>query len=174
MENLQVYFGNPVSEHASNQLDLTGVGNLLVTSPYKHMNSLATCHFLDRFGGNSVCSLAEGDQDQQARHQTAEKIQRTRGLFNGVSYARLARLASQGYSAKATELSDEFNHQNFLDKYQGQAPVLFIFDGKSRITPAKSINKLKPGEDSTLISLVPARAPKERKDRDSTEGKGTK
>lgn len=50
MENLQVYFGNPVSEHASNQLDLTGVGNLLVISPYKHMNSLATYHFLDWFG----------------------------------------------------------------------------------------------------------------------------
>ena len=165
MENLQVYFGNPVSEHASNQLDLTGVGNLLVISPYKHMNSLATYHFLDWFGDNSVYSLAEGDQDQKARHQTAEKIQQTRGLFNGVSYAKLASLASQGYSVKTTELSDEFSYQNFLDKYQSQALVLFMFDGKGRITPVKSMDKLKPDEDSTLISLVPARAPKERKER---------
>jgi hypothetical protein len=177
MENLQVYFGNPVSEHASNQLDLTGVGNLLVISPYKHMNSLATYHFLDWFGDNSVYSLAEGDQDQQARHQTAEKIQQTRGLFNGVSYAKLASLVSQGYSVKTTELSDGFSYQNFLDKYQSQALVLFIFDGKGRITPVKSMNKLKPDEDSTLISLVPARAPKERKerkDRDNAEGNGAK
>ncbi len=65
MENLQVYFGNPVSEHAANQLDLTGIGNLLVISPYKHMNSLATYHFLDWFGDhNSVYSLSEGEQDQ--------------------------------------------------------------------------------------------------------------
>ncbi|MFT5988464.1 MAG: NhaP-type Na+/H+ or K+/H+ antiporter [Marinobacter psychrophilus] len=177
MENLQVYFGNPVSEHASNQLDLTGVGNLLVISPYKHMNSLATYHFLDWFGDNSVYSLAEGDQDQKARHQTAEKIQQTRGLFNGVSYAKLASLVSQGYSVKTTELSDEFSYQNFLDKYQSQALVLFIFDGKRRITPVKSMDKLKPGEDSTLISLVPARAPKERKerkDRENAEGNGAK
>ncbi|AFP29453.1 cation:proton antiporter [Marinobacter sp. BSs20148] len=177
MENLQVYFGNPVSEHASNQLDLTGVGNLLVISPYKHMNSLATYHFLDWFGDNSVYSLAEGDQDQKARHQTAEKIQQTRGLFNGVSYAKLASLVSQGYSVKTTELSDEFSYQNFLDKYQSQALVLFIFDGKGRITPVKSMDKLKPGEDSTLISLVPARAPKERKerkDRENAEGNGAK
>ncbi|WP_098422269.1 cation:proton antiporter [Marinobacter sp. LV10R520-4] len=176
MENLQVYFGNPVSEHASNQLDLTGVGNLLVISPYKHMNSLATYHFLDWFGDNSVYSLAEGDQDQKARHQTAEKIQQTRGLFNGVSYAKLASLVSQGYSVKTTELSDEFSYQNFLDKYQSQALVLFMFDGKGRITPVKSMDKLKPDEDSTLISLVPARAPKERKerkDRDNAEGNGT-
>jgi len=177
MENLQVYFGNPVSEHASNQLDLTGVGNLLVISPYKHMNSLATYHFLDWFGDNSVYSLAEGDQDQKARHQTAEKIQQTRGLFNGVSYAKLASRVSQGYSVKTTELSAEFSYQNFLDKYQSQALVLFMFDGKGRITPVKSMDKLKPGEDSTLISLVPARAPKERKerkDRDSAEGNGGK
>jgi NhaP-type Na+/H+ or K+/H+ antiporter len=177
MENLQVYFGNPVSEHASNQLDLTGVSNLLVISPYKHMNSLATYHFLDWFGDNSVYSLAEGDQDQKARHQTAEKIQQTRGLFNGVSYAKLASLVSQGYSVKTTELSDEFSYQNFLDKYQSQALVLFIFDGKRRITPVKSMDKLKPGEDSTLISLVPARAPKERKerkDRENAEGNGAK
>jgi hypothetical protein len=64
-----------------------------------------------------------------------------------------------------------------LDKYQSQALVLFMFDGKGRITPVKSMDKLKPGEDSTLISLVPARAPKERKKRkgrDNAKGNGAK
>src|SRR5690554_545792 len=50
MENLPVYFGNPVSEHAAIYMDLTGVGNLLILSPYKQMNSLATYHFVDWFG----------------------------------------------------------------------------------------------------------------------------
>jgi hypothetical protein len=52
-----------------------------------------------------------------------------------------------------------------------------MFDGKGRITPVKSMEKLKPDEDSKLISLVPARAPKERKerkDRDHAEGNGAK
>jgi hypothetical protein len=52
-----------------------------------------------------------------------------------------------------------------------------MFDGKGRITPVKSMDKLKPGEDSTLISLVPARAPKERKKRkgrDNAKGNGAK
>lgn len=165
MENLQVYFGNPVSEHAANQLDLTGIGNLLVISPYKHMNSLATYHFLDWFGDhNSVYSLAEGEQDQTARYQTAEKIQRTRGLFDGVSYAKLASLASQGYSVKTTQLSDAFTYQDFLDQHQNQALVLFVLDSKDHITPVKSIDRLKPDNASTLISLVPPKAPQERKE----------
>lgn len=174
MENLQVYFGNPVSEHAANQLDLTGIGNLLVISPYKHMNSLATYHFLDWFGDhNSVYSLAEGEQDQTARYQTAEKIQRTRGLFDGVSYAKLASLVSQGYSVKTTQLSDAFTYQNFLDQHQNQALVLFVLDGKDHITPVKSIDRLKPDNASTLISLIPPKAPQERKESKNSDSNNT-
>ncbi|MDK8465580.1 sodium:proton antiporter [Marinobacter sp. SS13-12] len=169
MEDLQVYFGNPVSEHASTHLDLTGIGNLLVISPYKHMNSLATYHFLDWFGKNSVLTLAEGDQDQKARHQTAEKIQMTRGLFGGVSYAKLASLASQGYSVKTTQLSDEFTFDDFLEKYDRQAMVLFVLDTRGHITPVKSMDSIKPEKDWTLVSLVPPQARKERKERDTGE-----
>ncbi len=169
MEDLQVYFGNPVSEHASTHLDLTGIGNLLVISPYKHMNSLATYHFLDWFGKDSVLTLAEGDQDQKARHQTAEKIQMTRGLFGGVSYAKLASLASQGYSVKTTQLSDEFTFDDFLEKYDRQAMVLFVLDTRGHITPVKSMDTIKPEKDWTLVSLVPPQARKERKERDTGE-----
>lgn len=169
MDNLQVYFGNPVSEHASTHLDLTGIGNLLVISPYKHMNSLATYHFLDWFGKGSVLTLAEGDQDQKARHQTAEKIQMTRGLFGGVSYAKLASLASQGYSVKTTQLSEEFTFDDFLEKYDRQALVLFVLDNRERITPVKNMDSIKPEKDWTLVTLVPPQARKERKERDTGE-----
>ncbi|NLD00495.1 MAG: sodium:proton antiporter [Gammaproteobacteria bacterium] len=162
MENLHVYFGNPISEHAANQLDLTGIGNLLVISPYKQMNSLATYHFLDWFGDHdSVFSLAEGEQDQKARYQTAEKIQRTRGLFDGVSYAKLASLASQGYTIKTTQLSEEFSYQDFLDKHDNAALVLFAIDSKDHIKPVKAMSALKPESVSKLISLVPPKAPQE-------------
>lgn len=162
MENLQVYFGNPISEHAANQLNLTGIGNLLVISPYKQMNSLATYHFLDWFGDHdSVFSLAEGEQDQKARYQTAEKIQRTRGLFDGVSYAKLASLASQGYTIKTTQLSEEFSYQDFLDKHDHAALVLFTIDSKDHIKPVKAMNALKADNVSKLISLVPPKAPQE-------------
>lgn len=167
MDNLQVYFGNPVSEHASTHLDLTGIGKLLVISPYKHMNSLATYHFLDWFGKNCVFSLAEGDQDQKARHQTAEKIQMTRGLFDGVSYAKLASLASQGYTVRTTQLSEEFSYEDFLEKYQRQALVLFVFDSKGYISPVCKMEDLKPEQDWVLISLVPPQPQKERKEKNN-------
>lgn len=164
MDNLQVYFGNPVSEHASTHLDLTGIGRFMAISPYKHMNSLATYHFLDWFGGDSVYSLADGDQDQKARHQTAEKIQLTKGLFGGVSYAKLASLVSQGYSIRTTQLSEAFTYEDFLDKYQRQALILFVLSGKRRITPVMDADTLDPEEGSVLISLVPPQPSRERRD----------
>ncbi|QEY59082.1 sodium:proton antiporter [Pseudomonas sp. C27(2019)] len=174
MNNLQVYFGNPVSEHAANQLDLTGIGNFLVISPYKSMNSLATYHFLDWFGEqDNVFSLTEGEQDQQARHQTAEKIQRTRGLFNGVSYAKLASMVSQGYTIRTTQLSEAFSYQDFLDRHRNQALVLFVLDNKGHISPVRSMEALKPDEESALISLVPPKAPEEDKDSKSSDAKST-
>lgn len=166
MENLPVYFGNPVSEHAAKHMDLTGIGNLLILSPYKQMNSLATYHFLDWFGDDSVFGLVEGDQDQRARLQTAGKVQRTRGLFDGVSYAKLASLVSQGYTVKTTQLSEEFSYQQFLNQYQNQALVLFVRDSRDHIHPVKDMETLEPGDDWVLISLVPPQPQKERRDRE--------
>jgi len=169
MENLQVYFGNPVSEHASTHLDLTGIGNLLVISPYKHMNSLATYHFLDWFGAANVFTLSDGDQEQTARLRSAEKIHMTRGLFNGISYAKLASLAAKNYTIKTTQLSDEFTFSDFQAKYQQQAHVLFVLDSRDRISPVKDLEDLKLGEDWTLISLVPPRLNREKARKEEAE-----
>ncbi|HET8849252.1 MAG TPA: sodium:proton antiporter [Marinobacter sp.] len=167
MDNLPVYFGNPVSEHAATHMDLTGIGNLLILSPYKHMNSLATYHFIDWFGDDAVFALSEGDQDQRARLQTAGKVQRTRGLFDQVSYAKLASLVSQGYAIRTTQLSDEFSYQQFLEQYHRQALVLFYVDSKTHLHPVTDMDALEPGDDWLLISLVPPQPQKERRERDT-------
>jgi len=137
------------------------------------MNSLATYHFLDWFGPNHVFSLAEGDQEQKARHQTAEKIQMTRGLFDGVSYAKLASLVSKGFTIKTTQLSDEFGYEDFLEEYQRQALVLFVFDSKGRVSPVLETGELKPETGWVLISLVPPQVSRERKEKDSEQPETT-
>ena len=171
MDGLQTYFGNPASGHAATHLDLTGIGNLLVISPYKQMNSLATYHYLDWFDDTSVFNLAEGEQDQRARHQTPEKVQTTQGLFGGVTFAKLASLASQGYIVKTTQLSDAFTYQDFIEKHQNNAVLLFVFDGKGRVSPVMALDNVKAESGCTLISLVPPLSPQERKEQKEQNGK---
>lgn len=163
MDGLRVYFGNPTSEHASTHLDLTGVGKLLVISPYKQLNSLATYHFLDWFGANSVYSLSEGEQDAKASHQTAEKIQQTRGLFNDLSYPKLASLMSRGYTVKTTQLSDNFTYEDFIARHEGEARVLFVINDKDKIHPVLAGEEVAPDTDWQIISLVPPKAARDRK-----------
>ncbi|MFE8071263.1 sodium:proton antiporter [Marinobacteraceae bacterium S3BR75-40.1] len=156
MQNLSVYFGNPVSEHAATHLDLTGIGNLLIISPYKQLNSLATYHFLDWFGKGHVFSLSEGEQEQKARHQTAEKIQQTRGLFGeGVTYAKLASMASQGYVVKSTQLTDAFTYDDFLQQNGNKAILLFVIDPRKRVHPVVGKRPTRPETGWELISLAP-------------------
>ena len=156
MDNLNVYFGNPVSDHAARHLDLTGIGNLLIVSPYKQLNSLATYHFLDWFGKGHVFSLWEGDQEQKARHQTAGKIQQTRGLFGeGITYAKLASLISKGYSVKSTQLTDAFTYEHWARQYDNKAVLLFVITPKKRIQPHLAGQKPNTDNGTELISLVP-------------------
>ncbi|WP_404367683.1 cation:proton antiporter [Marinobacter sp.] len=169
MENLDVYFGNPASAHASTHLDLNGIGNFLVISPYKQLNSLATYHFLDWFGSQSVFSLSEGDQDQYARHQAAEKIQQTRGLFGDVSYAKLASMISKGWKVKTTRLSDTFTYENFRERYEQQALLLFTVDPRDHIHAVKEKPPSKVDRDWVLVSLVPPQPPKERREKEPAE-----
>lgn len=156
MDNLSVYFGNPTSQHAKNHLDLTGIGNVLVISPYKQLNSLVSYHFLDWFGLGHVYTLYEGDQDQKARHQTADKIQQTRGLFGaGITYSKLASLVSKGYTVKSTQLTEEFAVEQYYKQYDGKALILFTLDPRGKIQPVteQTLLKLEPGWE--LIGLVP-------------------
>lgn len=163
MEGLKVYFGNPTSEHASNHLDLTGVGKLLVISPYKQLNSLATYHFLDWFGPGTVYSLSESDQDQKASHQAAEKIQQTQGLFDDLSFAKLASLMSRGYVVKTTQLSDSFTYQDFVAQHKGKARVLFVINDREKIHPVMAGDEWEPETGWQLISLVPPKPASDRK-----------
>lgn len=156
MDNLAVYFGNPMSEHAATHLDLTGIGNLLVVSPYKQLNALATYHFLDWMKKDQIYCLSEGDPDQGARHKTAEKIQQTQGLFGeGITYAKLASLASQGYSIKSTSLSEAFTFEAFQKQHANKALLLFTLDERKNITPITAGRPAQPKAGYELISLAP-------------------
>lgn len=163
MESLPVYFGNPVSDHARHHLDLIGIGNVLLVSPYKQLNSLASYHFLDHFGMGHVFSLYEGDQEQGARHQPAEKIQQTRGLFGeGVTYAKLASLTSKGFTVKSTQLTEEFTLDDYQRRYDNQALILFTIGPRGKIQPVTEQRSLKLDTGWELIGLVPP-VEKERK-----------
>tara|TARA_R110001592_G_scaffold238227_2_gene497812 strand:+ start:114605 stop:116458 length:1854 start_codon:yes stop_codon:yes gene_type:complete len=155
MANLPVYYGNPVSEHAENHLDLTGIGQMLAISPYKQLNTLSTYHYLDLFGGGNVFGLPEGDQDVRASHQSSEKYVETRTQFDEkATFAKLASLLSKGASIKITQLSKEFTFEDYLKKHGNRLTLLFALKPDKELVPLGQADKLLPQEAWEIISLI--------------------
>jgi len=166
MENLRVYYGNPVSEHAENNLDLTGIGNMLAISPYRQLNTLATYHYLDLLSPDHVFGLPEGDQEARASHQSAEKYVRTRSQFDeNATFAKLASLVAQGASVKATQLSHEFGYLDYLAQHGTRVTVLFGISPEREIYPLGAKDSVVPAEGWDIIALIrpaPAEEPKDK------------
>ncbi|MCG8612449.1 MAG: cation:proton antiporter [Pseudomonadales bacterium] len=155
MDGLPVYYGNPVSEHAENHMEITGIGNMLAISPYKQLNTQATFHFLDLFGKGHVFGLSEGDEEQTARHKSLEKIYSTRGLFGeGVTFGKLASLISRKASVKTTQLTEEYTFSRHKEKHGNRLIPLFAVSPNGIVQPFSATTPPKPTVGWDVISLI--------------------
>lgn len=156
MQNIPVYYGNPASAHALNFLDMTGIGRLLVLSPYTQLNPLVIFQYQDLLGKDKVYGLDNGDE-KKPRHQLSETYRQRLCLFGKtVSYAKLASLISQGAVIKSTNLTENFNFTDFRACYGDSAlPLVYIKNEKVFIyTASESL----PASGIELISLLPVPA----------------
>jgi NhaP-type Na+/H+ or K+/H+ antiporter len=158
MENLSVYYGNPASEHAENNLDLTGIGHMLAISPYRQMNTHAVYHYLDLFEAGKVMAFSEAaEQTQKANLQAAEKFSQNYNFFEaGLSYAKLASLVSKGATVKTTQLSEAFSYDDYLAKHNGAVTPLFALPPTGGISPLGSASNVQPSASWEIIALVNA------------------
>lgn len=155
MDNIPVYFGNPASEHATTYLDLSGIGRVLVMSPYRQLNPLVSFHFQDLFGTEKVYGLnnAEG---VSARHQLSENYLKRLCLFGeAVSYAKIASLMAKGAVLKVTNITESFTFEHFRQRYGDTAmPLLYLTkDAKVKIVSGTEPFDFPVGIE--LISLLP-------------------
>ena len=160
MEGLTVYYGNPASEHAENNMDLTGIGQFLAISPYKKLNAHVVYHFLDRFNAQHVFALSEGEMEQRASHQTSGTFMQAASLFEeGLSYAKLASLYSKGARISVTRLSEEFSFDAYRKEHGANLTLLFSVSPSGVVYPAGGEESLSPKADWQMISLVQKKVP---------------
>lgn len=173
MESLPVYFGNPMSEHAENHMDMTGIGYMMALSPYKQLNTLATFHFLDLFGKGHVYGLSEGDTDQKASHQLSDKYKATRRLFGeSVTFAKLASLLAQGAKIRTTQITANFSMEHYKAQHGNRLLMLFYLNPQKQLMPVEHGKDVKIAEGWQIISLIqpePASDPVQEKQNGSVE-----
>lgn len=154
MDGLETFYGNPVSDHADNHMDISGIGNLLALSRQRHVNVVSAIHFRTDFGAENIFRLAtHGEGSEKVKHKMSSGYQGHILFAENTTFSDLTTLVQRDFQIKSTKLSDEFSWTDFTEKYRSSRLPLFEIDGKGRIQPFTTSQILTPKAGSTVIAL---------------------
>ena len=156
MAGLETYYGNALSTHADEYLDLIGIGNLLVITPDKHFNAVAAMHFESDFGSRSVFRLDGRRHNSSLEKHSASQAHNGAALFGeDISYKKLASLINQGGEIKHTKLSDNFTLEDYYAQYKGSQLIpMFAIDPKGYIYTYTINDEFVVKAGWTIVSLI--------------------
>ena len=152
MAGLETYYGNPVSEHADRYLDLSGLGALLVISPYRDVNAVAAVHFRTVFGAHRIYGVSTQENSANAKFQITEDYAGARLFSEALTYSKLASLASKGHVIKITSLSETFNWDDYQAQNNGEP--LFYSINDQKLKPWLPSADLKPEAGWKIYALT--------------------
>jgi NhaP-type Na+/H+ or K+/H+ antiporter len=145
MEGLDVYYGNPISEHADRHLDLVGLGKMLAMSGRVNLDILAALRFRTEFGSNNVFEVATTrDQLITDKHKISTRHHGEQLFGAEVTHGILATWLRNGATIRNTQLSEEFDFDSYSKQNGENSIPLFAVDAKERLQFFTAGNELKP------------------------------
>ncbi len=158
MAGLENYYGNPISSHADEYLNLIGIGHVVALTPDKHFNIMACMQFLSDFGDKRVfCLHDKVNGNTKDKHLVAQEYHGLSFLGGEVSYKKLASLINQGGEIKHTKLSDNFTYEDYLLTHKGSYILpLFYVNTKNRVQMCSDINSFEPKSGEIVVALIKA------------------
>ena len=155
MDGLNTYYGNPTSEHADRNLDLTGIGKMLAMTGNANQNALASLRFKSEFGIHKIFELKTNrEQIISEKHSLSTRHRGPQLFNNNITYGQIASLLRQGAEIKSTQLSDEYDYDAYISNRTGQLIPLFAFDQRDRLHIITADQKISPGSGWSIISLI--------------------
>jgi NhaP-type Na+/H+ or K+/H+ antiporter len=150
MQNLDTYFGNIVSQHADQHLDLVGIGRLFALSRQPNLNALACFRYSTEFNAGNVFFLRTPEEESAGKSEKRTVADRYNGrqLFGeDMTFNKLAAVLDAGGEIRATPLSSAFDFDAYRQRYVDDAIPLFALDDKQQlhIFSAEEHPQPKPG-----------------------------
>jgi len=155
LEGLPAFFGNILSEHISDDLELDGIGRLIALTSNDEANSLAALHMSDSFERGQMYQLPPISQPTGKEIDFSPKHLRARLLFGeGMDFNHLDSLFNEGWILKATTLSDEFTFFDMKKYYNDKVIPLFSINKNRELFVASLDSSLRPSPGENVIALV--------------------
>ncbi|ELA9338985.1 cation:proton antiporter [Vibrio parahaemolyticus] len=157
MMGLDYYYGNPISSHADDNLNMIGIGQVVALTPDQHFNIMACMQFVDEFGEDKVHCLqkVKTNGNGSEKHSVAQEYHGKLLMGGNVSYTQLASLLSRGAEIKHTKLSENFTYQDYLEHHKTNLVIpLFNVEDKGKIQFCDDPDQFAPSTTSTIVSLI--------------------
>ncbi|TOM16419.1 cation:proton antiporter [Vibrio parahaemolyticus] len=157
MMGLDYYYGNPISSHADDNLNMIGIGQVVALTPDQHFNIMACMQFVDEFGEDKVHCLqkVKTNGNGSEKHSVAQEYHGKLLMGGSVSYTQLASLLSRDAEIKHTKLSENFTYQDYLEHHKTNLVIpLFNVEDKGKIQFCDDPDQFAPSTTSTIVSLI--------------------
>ncbi|MFM9271870.1 cation:proton antiporter [Halomonas elongata] len=156
---LTTYYGDPLSEHAAQHLELSNIGYLLPLSPYRELNDLAALHFEHLLGRDRVFRLAV-DEGRSANRPHGQALSHLPLLFGrDVTFARLSRLVAEGGEVQRIHFGEKCRLDKQRRRHAGRWLPLLSIGQSGRVRLATAESGVAPKRGDTLVSLIFADSP---------------
>ncbi|MGR8999193.1 MAG: cation:proton antiporter [Gammaproteobacteria bacterium] len=155
MAGLQTYFGNVVSEHADQHLELIGIGHLLALSEHPESNLLACQRYRTEFGRSAIYSIQTENHPSMGTRSHFALSPEGRMLFGeDVTIHPLLEMLKKGAKIHKTLLTEQHGFQSFLQHHQQDSIPLFAIKPNGDIEFFAVDNGITPRTDWLVFSLV--------------------
>ncbi len=153
MAGIAAVNANVLSDYASEEIDMVGIGSVLATTPNDQVNTLACINLGHTLGISNVYQLKPADSDGSERKSSSSEFHGRYFGDRAVSSAEIEALARSGATMKCTTLNSEFTIDDFRSHYGESALILFrIKNGGELLVVGPKSSAFSAGEQ--LIALV--------------------
>ena len=159
MNDMETFFGNPLSEYADRHLDLGACNWLWALSPNAEANAMVCVRLRPEFGPERVFSVrTAGPEESDARRGLVTGL-RSNSLFaSDVTWSKLAGLAATGAEPKSTPLTEEYGWETYMSEQGEHAIPLFALDDEDRLRVFGDATEFEPGPGWTVVSVAENRS----------------
>lgn len=155
MKGFTTYWGNPVSKHAEDHINMLPMKHLLIMTPQIELNILAAKHYRLEFGADSIYTIQTAHVQQG---KIADKIHFKHGGRNifghHTTFEKLQDSLSKGATVKTTLLTEHFTYAQYMTKAEELHVPLFAIDPNGSIHVFTVYPDFTPDTGWKIIGIV--------------------
>lgn len=144
---------NALSESALDELDLSGIGRLLVIIPNDEVSSLTALHFSEVFETKDIFQLAARTPPKADRAEMPKHLRGHLLFGEEATYESLEHRFDQGHEVKIFELSDDFTYKDLQDYFEDAIIPMFVLRNGELFVCSEE-DQFTPRPDDEVVALV--------------------